>query len=504
MAARRGSGAPEVTLDSLVEAAGEGSLSGVVVVAGDRVLSEPAARRLADALARTAGCEVSTAVRPLTLAPVLADLRTYSLFGGGKVTLVVESAALGDRTAAAELIDQAAEALPIGEDDQLSEKQREAAGRLVQALRLFGVELAGDDAERLLDRLPAWAFQGGSAFRRKRRNRGRGKKQVATLREGLVLLLERALAAGLEGWDEGELADLARMADEGLPDGHSLVLAESSVADDHPVVGRLEQRGAVARVGSLDVDRRGQVTGLEALAAELRRETGKAIDGRALDELVRRTVRRSSARGAGRSGGLDPDSVARLAAEYRKLAGVASGDRIDLETVRSAVEDRGEEDVWKLLDDIGAGRLDGALRRLDRLLLAAEDPFAARLSLFALVADFCRQLVAVRGAMELHGVRPGQRNYRRFQDGCAGRLQAELPGGLANPLAGLHPYRLHRVYLAASVLSDDDLRRLPWRVLETELRLKGESGDADTALASLLAAIGAAAGDRRGERRARA
>lgn len=58
-----------------------------------------------------------------------------------------------------------------------------------------------------------------------------------------------------------------------------------------------------------------------------------------------------------------------------------------------------------------------------------------------------------------------------------------------NPIASLHPFCLHRVYLAASRLPEAMLNRLPADVLETEMALKGESAEADTALAGLVARL---------------
>jgi DNA polymerase III delta subunit len=150
------------------------------------------------------------------------------------------------------------------------------------------------------------------------------------------------------------------------------------------------------------------------------------------------------------------------------------------------VVDRGEEDVWQLLEAIGAGKAGEALGRLDRLLTGAEDPEAARLSFFALLAGLARQLAALAGLAQRRGVPPADRDYNRFKTRWAPLLQApdaELPG---NPLAGLHPFRLHRAYLLASRLPAPLLARLPWHVLETERRLKGESGDPATALAELV------------------
>ncbi|HVS16058.1 MAG TPA: hypothetical protein VMV46_19245 [Thermoanaerobaculia bacterium] len=475
-------------VDAWIARVGDGASEPVYLLTGDAVLAEPAAQRLAAALAASSGAEVVTRRRPPALGPVLEDLRTYSLFGGGKVVVVTETALLADRAAAAELVDQAAEALPVAADGELTEKEREAGGRLLLALRLFGIDARGRDPASVIAALPDWALQGGRALRSRGSSRGRGKRQVAELGKQLAGLLEAALASGLVGWAEGDAAELGRTVDERLPPGHVLILVESSVADDHPVVATLQRRGALVSLGGVALDRRGGAIGLDRIAAELERETGVGIRRDALDELARRTLRKSSERG--KRDAIDPLSTARLAAEYRKLAGLAAGGSIQRALVAGTVEDRGEEDVWALLDDLGAGRSREALARLDRILLAAEDPVGARLSLFSLLADFCRQLTAVRSLVALAGVPAGERNYRTFQGRIAGALQAELPGGFANPLAGLHPYRLHRVYLAASRLPEEAAARLPSRVYAAELRLKGESGNAETALGELVAALG--------------
>ena len=102
--------------------------------------------------------------------------------------------------------------------------------------------------------------------------------------------------------------------------------------------------------------------------------------------------------------------------------------------VERAVEDRGEEDVWQLLDAVAAGRGGEALDRLRRLILAADDPLAARLSFFSLFASFCRQLTAIRGLMRASRVPAGEANYARFKDRHAPQLQGEVPGGGKNPI----------------------------------------------------------------------
>ncbi len=479
----------------------------VCLVHGDLVMAEPAARRVAEALARAAGL-AATAVevhrRPSSLSPVLQDLRTFSLFATGKVLLAADSAVFADRSAAGELIDDAADVVPIAADGHpLSARERQAASRLLQALHLFDVNPYTGEPERALAELPVWVLEGGKARKAKR-----GKKQVEELRSSLAGLLAAARRDGLQGTGEGDLMELSEVVRTGLPTGHALVLAESAVAADHPIVRLLEERGAVLGVGRVESDR-GSWQGLELLTGELERQTGVAIASDALSELARRTLRQESDKGGRATGGVDADSTARFAGEYRKLANLiggsagaeGAGGRIDRKLVEQTVEDRGEEDVWQLLDAIAAGRGGEALDRLRRLLAAADDPMVARLSFFSLLASFCRQLVAVRGMMRVARVPAGEGNYARFKGQHAPALQSEVPTGGKNPLAGLHPFRLHRAYLAACRLPEPLLARLPSDLLETELQLKGESGEADVALARLVAHLSQAAAAAPGGRR---
>ncbi len=482
------------TVEQVLKAVAAGDVAPVYLVSGDLVLAEPAAVRLAEALAEKVGCEVEAHRRPARLAPLLADLKTYSLFAAAKVVLAVDAAIFADRTAAAELIDQAAGALPIEEraaadaEAELGPAQREGASRLLQALRVFGLEAGSGEAAEVLASLPKWALQGGKAWRKKH-PRGRGAKQVRELAGGLAALLEAARHHGLVGFAEGDLAELGAIVQGGLPEGHALVLAEHSVAADHPVVKSLEERGTAIELGRVAAGKRGDWQGLDALLDQLARETGAAIARDAAAELARRTLRQT---GEWKARKVDGESTARFAGEYRKLASLAAGGRISREQVEGSVEDRGEEDVWKIFDAVGSGRGDEALGRFRRMLAAADDAMAARLSFFALLAGFCRQLTAVAGVARIRSVPPGVQSYRQFQSRWVSELQGELPDGGKNPIAGLHPFRLHRAYLAASRMDRARLAGLPWRVLETEMQIKGESSEPDTAIAHLLAYLAAA------------
>ncbi len=472
----------------------------VWLVHGDLVLAEPAAERLAAALAAGAGAAVETYRHPPSLAPLLADLRTFSLFVPAKVVLAVDTAVLADRGDAAQLVDDAREALPLaaGFDERpLTARERFAASRLLQALRLFDVDPEAGSAAAAVGRLPAWALEGGKG--------GRKRKPSDELRAGLAALLEGARREGMRGWGSGDLAELSDVVQGGLPPGHALVLAERTVVAGHPLLELLAERGTVAQLAELEASRGGVWEGLADLARELERQTGVAIAKDALDELGRRTLRQA---GDSRKGSAAPgaraESTARFAAEYRKLANLARGEadqtgrggaaRIDRRLVEGSVEDRGEEDVWQLMDAVALGRSGEALDRLRRHLAGADDPLQARLAFFGLFASFCRQLTAIRGMMRVARVPEGEENYSRFKARWAPALQGELatPEGKGkNPLAGLHPFRLHRAYLAASRLPERLLARLPADVLEAELRLKGESAEADAALAEIVVRVAA-------------
>lgn len=474
-----------VTAQSIVDQIRRGEIHPVYLVHGDAVLAEPPALTIAQALADRVGCELEVRRRVPTLAPLLADLRTLSLFTKGRVLVAISSAALADASAAGALIDEIEEVLPITAGTDLDSRQKQAGGRLLQVLRLHSIDPDQGSPQDAVAQLPEATLKGATGAGRRRRVRG--SRQIETLRTGLAELLTAARAAGLRGWDESELSDLTRILADGLPEGHALVLAESEVASTHPIVEMLEERGLVLHVGEVASSRGGAWQGADRLAAELERETGMGMSRQALQELARRTLRKGGGRwGDERASG---SSTARFAAEYRKLATMAAGETIEVGEVRRAVEDRGEEDVWQILDALGAGRTSEALQRYNRWLQSAEDSTAALFSFFGLLAGYCHNVAAAVGVLHLSGVPRGESNYGRFKSRIAPVMQADLPDGSPSPLAGIHPFRLHRTYLAASRMSAAQAARLPWRVLEAERRLKGDSDVPAAVMTGLLLAV---------------
>ena len=494
---------PEI--DAAVERIEGGDSQPLYLVIGEQVLATREATRIAEALAAAAGCEaaVHKGAAGAELRSVLADLFTFSLFDSAKVALVVASAAFADRDAAAELIDEAAAALDEdrglagGSGEVLSPAQRTAAGRLLQTLKLFGIDPFAGEAEETISSLPGSALAGGKSQRRGGR-RGRPKKEQVALAKGLAALLEAARAEGLTGWSADDLAELHRAAGGGLPEGHALVFAERSADRKHPLVERLFERKAAFEVGQLGLDRDGNATGLDPVVAELERETGVGIDRAAAQELARRTLRKE---GWGPSPA-DAASAARFAAEYRKIAaGLPEGSgRIDRSAVEEIVTDRGEQDVWKIVGAIEQRRPGDVLALMRRYFDGAKDPKSERFRFLSLLAGRLQQLAAVHGIAMAHDLRK-ERNFNGFKARVLPKLMAEWPGGLKKPA----PFAVFRVYQAAMARRDPEasaeMARLPWRILETEMRLKGGSGDGDAALEALVLAVAGTDGGRRSARR---
>lgn len=474
-------------MDGLLAAARAGTLPPLVLVRGDRALAEPLAGRLVAALGELWSVEPVTLRHPDELDAVAGDLRTFSLFASGKLVTAVETGVLADRDAAAELLAPARALLTAGAPpaagEELTGKARTAAVKLLQVLKLFDLDPAAGP-EAALGGLPDAVLTGG---------RGKGGRAAAEeARRGLAPLLEVALAAGLRGTGESEVTLLGDLLRDGLPERHLLVLVESAAADGHPLVAALERRGALLEAGRLSTEK-GSATGLEELFAELARETGVRIRREAAGELARRTLRAADARrkgGGGGGGAVDADSAARLAAEYRKLATLVGAGRgsgaIEFDLVVEQVDDRGEQDVWAILDSVGGGRAGEALSALSRRLGGAEDATAERLAFFSLLSSFARHMVAVDGLRRATGAAAGVSSYPRFRDQVAPRLQGAVEGLEKNPLQGLHAFRLFRAYQAAERFSSEQLAQLPALLLETELRLKGDSRDPDAALTELI------------------
>lgn len=438
-------------------------------------MAEPKARELADRLAGEDGYTVAR--HRESLAGVLDDLETYSLFGEAKVVVAVETALLADKKAAAALVDATVDDPVADPSAELNRRQRWGATRLYTVLKMFGIDPFAGGADEVIAGLPDQALKGAS---------GRlGKARVDERRQQLALLLEAAREQDVAAYSEAVGERLVVALEEGFPDRNHLILVESAVAADQPLVERLRERGALIEAGEITAERRGGWAGVDRLVETLVEETGVEADPVAIGELAQRTLKRKA---RDRSGSVDAASAERFAAEYRKLASFADG-RIGRGDVERLVIDRGDQDVFEILDAIGEGRTGQALHRFSRYLDAAPDPTAARLSLFAQLATFCRHLAWVDARIAATGVESGMDHYPRFKQRLAPVLAADDGVG---ELAGIHPFRLHRVYLAASRLKPGHAAGLPAQVLTAERRIKGDSRSPDLAMDVLMADLCAA------------
>jgi hypothetical protein len=224
-------------------------------------------------------------------AAAIDDLRTVALFDRGKLLVVHGTGLLADLEATAKMTAEVLKAAKsLKEESELDGGLREAAVGLLRILRLHEIDPAGGDPEQVVARLPA-ALLG---------------EMSAESRKHLARLLDAALAAGLHGAGADDLTLLSDLLRDGLPERHLLILVESAVDAKHPLVRALAKRGAVVEAGRLGLQETQGVSGLDALVAELERETGARLGRDAAQELVRRTLRGEDSRRGGEPGASTP------------------------------------------------------------------------------------------------------------------------------------------------------------------------------------------------------
>jgi len=161
---------------------------------------------------------------------------------------------------------------------------------------------------------------------------------------------------------------------------------------------------------------------------------------------------------------------------------------IDRATVEEFVVDRGEENVWDVINAIEDQRLDRALALLRRYLDSSNDRARTRFSFLSLLAGRCQQLIVVHGVAMTQSL-PDVSSFAAFRSRVLRQLTAEMPPAARKT----KPYPLFRIYRAAMARSSPEmttaLADLPWRILETEVRLRDGASDGDLALEALVGVV---------------
>ncbi len=456
----------------------------VVVFFGSRSLAEAAAASWIEARLSGGLLEFARHVGPEFLESAVVDLRTASLFAGGKLHLLIETGVLETPLAPEELLSQALSGLESGQvSTASSESTRQAALVLLRMLRLLGISWDGEAPDRVIDRIPDSVW---GAYRRLSGRSVSSSQEAA--RSKLRSLLEMALQEGLRGLSENAAGMVFDLVQDGLPRGHWLVLVESRGDLRHPLAMALRARGALVEVGQVELDtKRSGLAGFRPLLERLERESGVVMAPEAAEELLRRTVRFKTEPWSGASALVDPDSLQRLESEYRKLGSLFPSGELRREDVAQWVVDRGEEGAFEWLDALAEGRTEEALERVERRLSGAAEPGGERLRLLSQLAGLVRQVWAVSSVARRVGVPLRPESFGRFRDRIYPRLLEPVPELGSSPLAGSKPFPLYRAFCLACRLPEGLLERLPARLWRSERRLRGESEAPELELASFVA-----------------
>ncbi|HET97106.1 MAG TPA: DNA polymerase III subunit delta [Desulfurivibrio alkaliphilus] len=442
----------------LLSRIGAGEIAPVYLLVGERYLCREMARQLVAALLPEEGERPSR----LTVidgeredpARTLAELRTYSLFGGRRVHQVVDSRLLFSKTVAKTLWEKA---------EKAAENEKKEAVRLLLAmLGLAGLTPAAWRQEQIAG-LAAGAWQKLFGFT---------KPADTSWAEAILAEIDDQPAPAPTGAGDTAEAYVAAL-ENGLPPGNILLLL-AETADRRKKLYKYLEKNAVIIDLSVDGGRSAPARREQKeLLADLARRTlagfGKKLAADALEPLLERI-------------GFHPVAVVM---ETEKLA-LYVGERtmVGREDVDAMVGRTREEAIFELSEAYSSGKLEQGLLLLERLQRGGMHPLA----ILGGLRNHIRKLLLTRAVIDgaTTAFNPGT-PFPAFQKNYLPRLKEERERGRGWPAAFTgHPYALYQLCLQATRLPPARLRGMLADLLRAEARLKGSGLPAATVMSALF------------------
>lgn len=200
-----------------------------------------------------------------------------------------------------------------------------------------------------------------------------------------------------------------------------------------------------------------QGAGLRSRAADLFKEWGVAVDGPVLDTLAEYAATVSANGGSG--------AVASLTRECEKLRSYSSGKaKVTMTDVDALLPRVAQENIFRLLDAIGARNARAALEQVDALLNAGEKPDGVVARTLVMLQRHIRLLMLGKFAAER---KLGARGATVPED-----VKEILSAELVSTLTG-QAYRLPTYSKQATNFSWDELVWATTRILASDMSMKG-------------------------------
>ena len=395
-----------------------GRPASVYLIVGDPFLTRPLHRQLLEALLPPENRDLNWEQvdgEKEEVPTLIERLRTYPLFPGPKVVSVKNFWLLA----------------PQGDRKGLLEKAREAWEK-------------GDTGRgrRLLARL--WSESGISmkAFARQDavQRRAQCLKVLEDLHEGGT---PDWILKALDTWDQGPSVEtsgpevlLEKALQEGLPQGHFLVIINDQVGRQNKIVRFIEKSGVFLDQAVKSETKKNQAASFKKYLKQLLAQEGKSIASQAEALLLERI-------------GLDPGL---LAMEIGKLAAYA-GDRtrITVEDADLLIGVHREEPLYELTTALGEKKPLTALRILQRLWERGFHPLA----ILSGITNTFRRFLAAREWLDTLPPRivSSWKDYAAFSQHILPQLpQSPLPGSLSK----IQPYPLFNLLKSARLFSSSE------------------------------------------------
>ncbi|MBI5585952.1 MAG: hypothetical protein HY892_19240 [Deltaproteobacteria bacterium] len=417
-----------------------GRPASVYLIVGDPFLTRPLHRQLLEALlpAENRDLNWEQVDGEKEEVPTLIErLRTYPLFPGPMVVSVKNFWLLASQEDRKGLLEKAREAWEKGE-----------AGR----------------ARRLLFRI--WSESGVSLKTRSGQDAGHRRAQcLQALEELQAGTPPEWVLKILDTWDQEPSLEISspeelleQALQEGLPEGHFLILINDQVGRQKKIVRLIEKSGVFIDQAVKSGAKKDLAASFKNYLKQLLALEGKSISPQAEALLLKRI-------------GLEPGL---LAMEISKLAAY-TGDRtrITLEDADLLVGIRREEPLYELTTALGEKNPPAALRILQRLWERGFHPLAILIG----ITNAFRRFLAAREWLDTLPPRAASswKDYPSFAQHILPRIQkSPLPG----PLSKLQPYALFNLLKSARLFSSAEsyqaLEALQW--IDRRLKTTGAEG----------------------------
>jgi DNA polymerase-3 subunit delta len=442
--------------DKVLEQIEQGNISPLYLLYGEDYLVKSAVNRLTRLLVpdsqRNTNLELVDGGQA-DFRQILDSVNTFALFGGRKVVAVQDCRIFYSRANVPALVAKSRKAHAHGDLESASRLLVEVLGHAGWSVR--------DVAEGAWQQIPVDMWEQIMGVRQE-------EAELQWLEE------VAAVAARAHMTIPGRTGDssvLEEALEERFPFEHCLILTTDTVDKKRSLYRLIEEKGIVADFSVLSGGRRKarseQETVLRNLAEETFSAAGKDIEPQALSLLIERTG----------------FNLWALKTQAEKLVSFVGDETlVTREHAEKMSEQFREEALYELNNAVAERDCEAALLSVNRLLQQNYHP----LQLLASLATEIRRLLAAREFIHYHlanGLNP-RISYGSFQKTVLPVVKEKTEKG--SPLAGLHPFALHKTMVRSTNYQTDDLINSLHLLFKADLTLKSTSIAERAVLESLI------------------